>query len=187
MARSSPGDGWERGGVAGKPIRGLTRGGHGLWTSGLPLSGGVLSCPCISLPGQVLVILQCPVSMSCLQRETPPIPPISYALIHRLAPFHPCTIWNCIFNSAVIYVSLSSSLDTPSPASVPVVSEMMSGTLAHNGSLIRICGMNECFSIFSATVELNLVAWAFSRSEMLWGVRVRVRALTLAAIRVEGG
>ena len=39
---------------------------------------------------------------------------------------------------------------------------------------------------FFVTVGLNQVTWAFSRSEMLWGLRVPVRALIPEAL-VEAG
>ena len=39
---------------------------------------------------------------------------------------------------------------------------------------------------FFVTVGLNHVTWAFSRSEMLWGLRVPVRALIPEAL-VEAG
>lgn len=42
-------------------------------------------------------------------------------------------------------------------------------------------------SIFSATVGLNQVTWVFSTSEMPWGLRVPVRALSPVALGVEGG
>lgn len=38
------------------------------------------------------------------------------------------------------------------------------------------------FSIFFVTVGLNQVTWAFSRSEMFWGLRVPVRGLIPEAL-----